>query len=163
MGASVYETESLPVAAEIMKMAIDKKKPVILPSDVIVAESPDSTNTRSIPVTEIGPLDMALDIGPLTVATFRSYLHPANTVLWNGPMGLFEKQEFAPGTFEVGLSFADVSKRTLIAGSDTIAAIDNLGLRPKYTYVSTGGGSTLEYIEGKQLPGIAALPDKTAA
>jgi phosphoglycerate kinase len=163
MGSSMYEKEALPTAVEVMKLALDKKKPLVLPSDVIVAESTDSTNTRSIAVTEVGPLDMALDIGPLTVATFRNYLRAANTVLWNGPMGLFEKQEFAPGTFEVGLVFADVSKRTLIAGSDTIAAIDNLGLRHKYTYISTGGGATLEYIEGKPLPGIAALPDKAAA
>jgi phosphoglycerate kinase len=102
---------------------------------------------------------MALDIGPKSVALFTQRLRGAGTVVWNGPMGVFEIRDFSDGTKAIGEAIADSGGYTLVGGGDTVAAIDSLGLTGRFSHVSTGGGATLEYLEGKELPGIAILKE----
>jgi phosphoglycerate kinase len=102
---------------------------------------------------------MALDIGPRSVAAFKQRLHRAGTVVWNGPMGVTEIPDFSDGTRAIGEAIATSGGYTLVGGGDTVAAIDTLGLSGRFSHVSTGGGATLEYLEGKTLPGIAILKE----
>jgi len=108
---------------------------------------------------KVEPEWMALDIGPRSVALFRDKLRGAGTVIWNGPVGVAEIKEFADGTRAVGEAIASSAGYTLVGGGDTAAAIEALGLAGRFSHVSTGGGATLEYLEGKELPGIAILKD----
>lgn len=104
---------------------------------------------------------MGLDIGPKTVELFKKTLEGAKTVVWNGPMGVFEMPNFAKGTLEVGRALADLpDATTIVGGGDSTAAAKQLGIAPKLTHISTGGGASLEYLEGKELPGIACVSDK---
>jgi phosphoglycerate kinase len=104
---------------------------------------------------------MALDIGPKSVAEFKDVLKTAKTVVWNGPMGVFEMSNYAKGTLEVGEALGDLTDATtIIGGGDSTAAAKQLGIAPKITHISTGGGASLEYLEGKELPGIAAITNK---
>ena len=111
---------------------------------------------------KVEPEWMALDIGPRSVALFRDRLRGAGTVIWNGPVGVAEIPDFSDGTREVGEAIAESGGYTLAGGGDTLAAIDSLGLAGRFSFVSTGGGATLEYLEGKELPGVAILKDQKA-
>jgi phosphoglycerate kinase len=111
-------------------------------------------------VDRISPGTMGLDIGPETVEEFRRYITEANTIFWNGPMGVFEIQAFAKGTEGVARAIARSEAKSVIGGGDSVAAVRRLGLEDEMGFISTGGGASLEYVEGKELPGVAVLPEK---
>jgi phosphoglycerate kinase len=128
----------------------------------IVAEGLDATSGRTVDVSAVGPTDMALDIGPRTIATATKAFQGAKTVFWNGPMGLFEKAPFASGTNGVAKALADLRTLdpdafTIVGGGDSVAAVEEAGLASRFSHVSTGGGASLELIEGRKLPGVEAL------
>jgi phosphoglycerate kinase len=137
---------------------------VLLPEDAVVAKElkPDA-ETRFADVDDIRPDEMILDIGPTTAEKFRGVILDAKTVLWNGPMGVFEMDAFAAGTEAVGQAIADSGAMSVVGGGDTAGAAKALGFADKMTHISTGGGATLEYIEGKELPGVAALRSAASA
>jgi phosphoglycerate kinase len=158
LGKSKVERDKLPVARNFLRKASEQKIPVHLPIDVVVAGSLDDEGSKVVSVDAIPADAMALDIGPATVESYRKTLAAARTVFWNGPMGVFEKPKFAQGTFEIARALADNRLAlTVVGGGDSAAAITQAGLADKVTHVSTGGGASLEFIQGIDLPGIAAL------
>ncbi|MBN8613032.1 MAG: phosphoglycerate kinase [Deltaproteobacteria bacterium] len=162
MGKSLVEEDKLALARTIIARAEEKKITLVLPEDVVVADGLDATSGRVIDVSAVGPTDMALDIGPRTVATATKAFQGAKTVFWNGPMGLFEKAPFASGTNGVAQALAelrtlDSDAFTIVGGGDSVAAVEDAGLSSRFSHVSTGGGASLELIEGRKLPGVEAL------
>jgi phosphoglycerate kinase len=158
VGDSLVEEESLPVATEILGQAGGK---LVLPVDVVVADAfSENANARTVGVKEVTPGWRILDIGPRTVELFEEKLSGAGTVVWNGPMGVFEFPRFAAGTFALATSLAKTKATTIVGGGDSAAALEQAGLTDRMTHVSTGGGASLEFLEGKILPGVAALEDK---
>ncbi len=162
MGKSLVEEDKLALARTIIARADEKKITLVLPEDVIVAEGLDATSGRVVDASGVGPTDMALDIGPRTVATATKAFAGAKTVFWNGPMGLFEKAPFAAGTNGIAQALADLrtmddSAFTIVGGGDSVAAVEDAGLSARFSHVSTGGGASLELIEGRKLPGVEAL------
>ena len=156
-GAGLVEDTALDEAREVEKMAGGK---LVLPVDVVTARKMQPGEAlRVMDADKVEPEWMALDIGPRSVALFRDKLRGAGTVIWNGPVGVAEIKEFADGTRAVGEAIASSAGYTLVGGGDTVAAIEALGLAGRFSHVSTGGGATLEYLEGKELPGIAILKD----
>jgi phosphoglycerate kinase len=132
---------------------------VVLPADVVVTtdlKSPDAP-TRTIGVSDVGAEDAIADIGPSTATAFGQAVAGAATVLWNGPMGIFEDPRFADGTLQVAHAMAASSAITIVGGGESVQAVEQAGVADKLTHVSTGGGASLEFIEGKVLPGVAAL------
>jgi len=165
VGKSLRDKDLTP-AKQIVEQ-IDRKATkveVLLPEDAVVARelSPDAAS-RFADVDEISPDEMILDIGPTTAENYRLAILNAKTVLWNGPMGVFEMDAFAAGTEAVGQAIADSGAMSVVGGGDSAAAARKLGFADKMTHISTGGGATLEYIEGKELPGVAALRDRAPA
>ena len=158
-GKSLVEEDKLEVATEIMKAAQGKGIKLLLPTDHMVAANFDCEQPEAT-VKEIGAAQMALDIGPETIGTYEKALLTAKTVIWNGPMGVFEKAAFAKGTFAIARALAESGCISIIGGGDSVAAINQSGLADKMTHISTGGGASLEFMEGKVLPGVAALTDK---
>ena len=114
---------------------------------------------RAFPAENVDPGWIAVDIGPKSIELFSQRIHGAGTVVWNGPMGIFEIKDFSTGTRAIGEVIASSGAYTLVGGGDTAAAVDALGLAGRYSHVSTGGGATLEYLEGKELPGVAVLKE----
>jgi phosphoglycerate kinase len=163
VGNSLVEENKLELALALLEKAKEKGVRLLLPEDVIVAaEISAEAPSRIEPVTGISEGMIGLDIGPATVETYTKEILGAKTVLWNGPMGVFEIDQFAGGTFAVAKALADTTATdavTIIGGGDSAAAIAKAGLSDKVTHVSTGGGASLEFLEGKELPGIAALND----
>ena len=156
-GAGLVEDTALDEAREVEKMAGRK---LVLPVDVVTARKMQPGEAlRVMDADKVEPEWMALDIGPRSIAQFRDKLRGAGTVIWNGPVGVAEIKEFADGTRAVGEAIASSAGYTLVGGGDTVAAIEALGLAGRFSHVSTGGGATLEYLEGKELPGIAILKD----
>jgi phosphoglycerate kinase len=144
-------------AQAFLDEAARRGKKVYLPVDVVAASGLDSTATQVVDAQAIPDELMGLDIGPRTVALFEEALADARTVLWNGPMGVFERPQFAQGTLAVAQALAASSALTVIGGGDSAAAVTQMGLEDKMTHISTGGGASLELLEGKVLPGVAAL------
>ncbi|MGE0789334.1 MAG: phosphoglycerate kinase [Sandaracinaceae bacterium] len=157
MGKSLVEEDRLPLARTILARAQERGTQLLLPRDAVVAESTSATAGTAVPVTEIGETMMALDIGPETIRYFAGALEGAATVLWNGPMGLFENDAFAAGTRAIAESIAATSGFRVVGGGDSVAAVNESGLAERFDHVSTGGGASLELIEGKKLPGVEAL------
>ena len=162
IGKSLCEDDKLSLAKELMDKA--KRIKFLLPVDVVTAKSfPDPIDSvvesRVCKVTEIGD-EMGLDIGPDSVKLFCEQIKCAGTVIWNGPMGVFENPVFAEGTKEIAKALAESNCISIIGGGDSAAAVQQMGYGDKVTHVSTGGGASLEYLEGKTLPGIACLNDK---
>ncbi len=158
VGKSLVDEESADTALDILKSAGEN---LILPEDAAVAPSPDeASKKRIVPADEIPEGWMILDVGPNTLERFREILHSAKRIVWNGPLGLFEKDAFAEGTNGMAKILAGLDAEVYIGGGDSAAAVTQAGYEDKMTHVSTGGGAFLEYLEGKQLPGIAALEDK---
>ena len=161
VGKSLVEADLLDAARDIETRAKARGLRLELPSDHVVAPKLDAgaaAETLAVGDAAIGDR-MGLDIGPKTIETYRSVITSARTVIWNGPMGVFEIDAFARGTMEVAKAVADVKGTTVIGGGDSIAAVAKAGVTDRITHVSTGGGATLEFLGGRELPGVAALPD----
>lgn len=157
IGNSKLEEDSMPIAKKIMA---DNKVKVILPVDHVIADKVDVTAVTKIVGSDIPFGWIGLDIGPKTRQLFKQELSDAKTVVWNGPLGFFEMPKFMDGTKEIAEFLGTLDATTVIGGGDTAAAISQLGLAGKMTHISTGGGASLEFLEGKTLPGIAALKNK---
>lgn len=160
VGKSLVEEDRIELAKELLQKAADKGLTLLLPQDHVVAEefSPDAKNMVCSDANF--PADwMALDIGPATIATYTGALHNARMIVWNGPMGVFEFDAFARGTMAIAETLAKSKARTIVGGGDSVAAVKKAGVESKMTHISTGGGASLEFLEGKTLPGIAALTD----
>jgi phosphoglycerate kinase len=159
MKASKIEDDKLPLARTILEKARESKVDVVLPVDVVVAQSIAATEGQVVDASAIPDGYMALDIGPKSIAAFEKHIAKAKTVFWNGPMGLFEKEPFAKGTFAIARAMAASNAFTVVGGGDSAAAVKEAGpeIAKKMKHISTGGGASLELIEGKKLPGIEVL------
>jgi phosphoglycerate kinase len=162
IGDSLVEDDYLEEAKRLMDEAGDR---LVLPVDVVVADAmEEGAESETVPVDGIPSGKMGLDIGPETVALFEGKISDASTIFWNGPMGVFEIDAFAKGTEGVARGVArgvaQSGATSVVGGGDSVAAVNKLGLEDKMSHISTGGGASLEYVEGKELPGIAVLPDK---
>jgi phosphoglycerate kinase len=160
VGTSLVEEDKLDEAKRIYDLAGDR---LHLPSDHVVAATFGNEAERSVVEENIPTGFMGLDIGPQTIATYRSIIMSAGTVAWNGPMGVFEMSNFAEGTLGIGRAIADATERgafSVVGGGDSVAAVTKADLTGRISHVSTGGGAMLEFLEGKELPGIAALTRK---
>ncbi len=160
-GSSLVEDDLIETARAAMVKADELGVTIYLPSDTVIADKfSNDANTQTVPVSEIPDGWMGLDIGPETEKTFAEVIENSATLLWNGPMGVFEMENFAKGTKSVAMALVKATEKgayTLVGGGDSVAAINKYNLQDKVSYVSTGGGAMLEYIEGKELPGIAAI------
>jgi len=165
VGKSLRDADLEPAKRIVREIDDDAAKvDVRLPSDAIVAKRlAAGVDTRDVKIDEIEPDDMILDIGAETALDFRGVILKAKTVLWNGPMGVFENPQFSAGTKAVGQAIVDSGAMSVVGGGDSAAAAHQLGFADKMTHISTGGGATLEYIEGKELPGVAALRAASSA
>ena len=161
MGRSLVEDDQVEFARRLMIEGHDKGIDLLLPLDAVVADRVDAQAERKIvSISQVPPDWMVLDIGPATIELFEQNLRNYRTVLWNGPMGVFELAPFASGTRAVAAFLAQLPAHTIVGGGESVAAIEELGLADRFSHVSTGGGATLEFIEGRTLPGIAALEGK---
>jgi phosphoglycerate kinase len=158
IGNSLVEDDYLEEAKRLMAEAGDR---LVLPVDVVVTEAmEEDAESETVPVDGIPAGRMGLDIGPKTVDLFSEHISGASTIFWNGPMGVFEIDAFAKGTEGVARAVAESGATSVVGGGDSVAAVNKLGLEDRMSHISTGGGASLEYVEGKELPGIAVLPDK---
>ena len=161
IGNSLVEEDKLDLAIELLDIANKKNVKVYLPVDNVVADAfSNDANTRVTPVDQVPDGWMGLDIGPETIKTLREVIMNSKTILWNGPMGVFEMEKFATGTKQIALAVADATTAgafSLVGGGDSVAAVNKYNLKDKMGFVSTGGGAMMEYMEGKELPGIKAI------
>ncbi|WP_125606435.1 phosphoglycerate kinase [Lapidilactobacillus bayanensis] len=158
IGKSLFEADKVELAKELLEKAGDK---IVLPVDNVAAVEFSNDAKHEVVGVNIPEGEMGLDIGPKTIALFKDILKDAKTVVWNGPMGAFEMSNYAEGTLEVGRALGNLTDaRTIIGGGDSAAAAIQLGIADKISHISTGGGASLEYLEGKELPGIAAISNK---
>ncbi|MGH2454257.1 MAG: phosphoglycerate kinase [bacterium] len=163
-GKSLVEPEMIDLARELMEDARRREVGFELPTDVVVAAAPEAGAAHRVVTVEEIPADwLGVDIGPHTRERFAAVVRQAGTVVWNGPMGIFEIEAFAGGTRAVAHAMAGLRGVTIVGGGDTAAAVEEVGLAGKMTHVSTGGGASLEFMEGKLLPGVAALDDAPSA
>ena len=161
VGNSICELDKLDLAKELMEKAKSKGVKLMLPVDTKVGkEFEPNTESKVVSYTEIPEGWEGFDIGPETIKLYSEELSKAKTVVWNGPLGLFEFDQFAVGTNEIAKTLANVDATKIIGGGDSAAAVEKAGLAEKFTHISTGGGASLEFLEGKKLPGIEALMDK---
>nr|WP_276561948.1 phosphoglycerate kinase [Brevibacillus halotolerans] len=161
VGASLCEEDKLDLARTLMEQAKERNVNLLMPVDVVVADKfAADANTQVVSIDAIPEGWMALDIGPKTVANYRDAIVPSKTVVWNGPMGVFEMDAFASGTIAVANAMEECQGTTIIGGGDSVAAVEKAGVADKMTHISTGGGASLEFMEGKELPGVTALQDK---
>ncbi len=161
IGKSLVEEDKLELAKELIEKAKEKNVNLVLPLDVVVAkEFNNESEFRTVSINDIPQDMMGLDIGEKTVEAFSQIIKEAKTILWNGPMGVFEMSNFAKGTNAIAKAMAESNGVTIVGGGDSAAAVEQAGLDSKMTHVSTGGGASLEFFEGKVLPGIAAIDDK---
>jgi phosphoglycerate kinase len=162
IGSSLAEPDRVDEARRLLDTAEARDVLMLVPTDVVSAQSVNSTNP-TVGVVDAIPADEAIfDIGPETVARYCEQIAGARTVFWNGPMGVFERKQFENGTIGIARCVADASAYTVVGGGDSLAAIDTAGVGERIDHISTGGGASLEYLEGRELPGIAALPDASA-
>jgi phosphoglycerate kinase len=157
LGRSRVEEDKLALARTVLQKATDRSVEVLLPEDLRVGDSLEATRAEVHDVDGFPEDGLALDIGPATEALFAERLAHARTVLWNGPMGLFENPAFAHGTVAIAQAMAACPGFTVVGGGDSVAAVQQAGLAERYRHVSTGGGASLEYLEGRKLPGVEAL------
>ncbi len=164
IGKSILEADRLQMAKDILKASQEKTGALELPVDVIVADKFEAgANTRCVPVNEIPDGWIGVDVGEKTIEKFKSILKDAKTVVWNGPMGVFEIDDFAKGTEAIARYLAEITQKgatTIVGGGDSAAAVKKFKLEGQLSHVSTGGGASLEFLEGKTLPGVAALTEK---
>lgn len=164
IGRSLCEDDKLEVARDLVRVSIDTDVPLLLPIDHVIADELSATaNHKVVPRGGIEPGWEGVDIGPLTVQKYAGFLRTARTIFWNGPVGVFEIEPFAQGSYAMAKLLADATERgatTVVGGGDSIAAVKKAGVADKISHISTGGGASLEFLEGKVLPGVAALTDK---
>ncbi|WP_346726560.1 phosphoglycerate kinase [Bianquea renquensis] len=160
IGTSLLEADKIEYALEMIEKAKEKGVSLLLPVDNLVAKEFNNDAEYRVSENGMNPDEMGLDIGPKTRALFADALKNAKTVVWNGPMGVFEMPNFAGGTIAVAKALAEIDATTIIGGGDSAAAVNQLGFGDKMTHISTGGGASLEFLEGKELPGVAAIADK---
>lgn len=162
IGKSLHEFDMVDFSRQLLNGEFGRAK-IPIPTDVVVATAfaADAPGTTKA-VTEVGPDEMILDIGPETAAAYAEVVESAGTVVWNGPLGVFEFEQFAAGTRELALSVARSSAFSIVGGGDTLAAIEQFGVADRVSYVSTGGGAFLEFLEGKELPAVAVLKRRAA-
>ena len=160
LGDSLVEADSVATAAKLLEQATKRSVTLLLPSDAVIADAFDANaNTKVVSVDAVPTGWRILDIGPETRKAFAAQVAKAKTVIWNGPMGVFEMKPFAAGTRAVAQALADSDAMTIIGGGDSVAAVEQMGLADKIKHISTGGGASLELLEGRELPGVAALND----
>ena len=160
IGTSLLDEEGLDLAADILKLAEEKGVKFMLPVDVVAADEFAENSPHDVYAVDSIPEDrMGLDIGPETIKLYSDTLKNAKTVVWNGPMGVFEMDTFAVGTKAIAECLAEIDATTVIGGGDSAAAVAKFGLADKMTHISTGGGASLEFLEGIELPGIAVIED----
>jgi len=160
VGKSLVEEDKLELARGLLAEARKRNFRLLLPSDHVLAESPDSTATKVTDVAHTPDGWMGLDVGPLTVEEFRKEISKARTIVWNGPLGMFEKPAFAKGTLEIARAVAAATKAgatSIVGGGDSVAAVEQAGVASQISHISTGGGASLEFLAGDELPGVAAL------
>ncbi|MCI6731669.1 MAG: phosphoglycerate kinase [Lachnospiraceae bacterium] len=160
IGKSLVEDDYLDYAKEMIAKADAKGVKFLLPIDTVAAKAFDNDAPSRVVEGSMDADEMGLDIGPKTQALYKAALADAKTVVWNGPMGVFEMPNFAKGTIAVAEALADLDAVTIIGGGDSAAAVNTLGFGDKMTHISTGGGASLEFLEGKELPGVAAISDR---
>jgi phosphoglycerate kinase len=161
VGKSLYEPELVNEAKAIMTACADRGVNLPIPLDVVVADRFSDAAIASIRnIDEVQDDEMILDVGPKTRLAYHDYLDPANTVIWNGPVGVFEMPQFSEGTKALAEVIAQSGAFSLAGGGDTIAAIEKFKVKDKISYISTGGGAFLEFLEGKPLPGIRILEQR---
>lgn len=161
VGKSLVEDDKLDIAREILKKSLDERIPLYLPIDHVIAD--DFSNDANIKIVMRGIIPNGwegMDIGPATLELFKGVLSEAKTIVWNGPVGVFEFDNFAKGSIGIAKILAESNATTIVGGGDCVAALQKSGYADKITHVSTGGGAALELMEGKELPGISALTDK---
>jgi phosphoglycerate kinase len=156
VGKSLAEHDFVEKAAELLEKANANGTELLLPTDVVVSESIDGQG-RTVGVESVGNDDSIFDIGPETAKRYATALSDAKTIFWNGPMGVFEKPQFADGTKAIAQAVADSDAFSVVGGGDSVAAIEQIGVADYISHISTGGGASLEFVEGRELPGIAAL------
>jgi len=161
VGSSLLEADKLDVARTILEAARAKGVTFLLPMDHVIAQKVAAdAETRIADSTAIPAGWMGLDIGPKARAAFATAIRGAKTVIWNGPMGVFELAPFREGTFSVARAIAESGAISIVGGGDSVAAVTQAGLADRMSHISTGGGASLEFLEGIELPGVAALTDK---
>ncbi len=163
IGNSLLEEDKVPLAAEILAEAEQRNVNLLLPVDIVAAdEFKNEANTKTVPAQSIPAGYMGLDIGPQTVKLFSETITASRTIVWNGPLGVFEMPAFAVGTRKIAEAIAEATTNgaiSVIGGGDSAAAVSQFAMDERFTHISTGGGASLEFLEGKELPGIAALTD----
>ncbi|MFD2370929.1 phosphoglycerate kinase [Brevibacillus sp. GCM10020057] len=160
IGASLCEDDKLDLARTLMAQAKERGVQLLMPVDVVVADRfAADADKQTVSIDAIPDGWMALDIGPKTVEQYHQVIVASKTVVWNGPMGVFEMDAFAQGTIGVAKAMAECSGTTIIGGGDSVAAVEKAGVAEQMTHISTGGGASLEFMEGKELPGVAVLAD----
>ena len=164
IGTSLLEEDRVDMAKDLLTEAEREGIPMLLPEDVVIADAFDNNATRKTVSVDTMPAGwMGLDIGPKTIEKYNSEIKKSDTIVWNGPMGAFEMENFSVGTKKVAEALAEKTEKgatTIVGGGDSAAAISKFGLENKISHISTGGGASLEFLEGKKLPGIEALSDK---
>jgi phosphoglycerate kinase len=159
-GKSLVETDKIDMAKGLLANASAKKVAIELPVDHVVAPSLDSADSQVVSVRNTPPDRMGLDIGPETVRRYSEIIRQAKTIVWNGPMGVFENPKFAQGTFAIARAVAEANAFSIIGGGDSAAAVAQSGMESRITHISTGGGASLEFLSGQKLPGVEVLNDK---
>jgi phosphoglycerate kinase len=159
VGRSLVELDRLEMARSALETARRRGVQIVLPVDAVVAGGLDSPSGRAVSVRDIPTDQMGLDVGPLSVERFASVLRSAKTIVWNGPMGVFEKPAFAAGTVALARAVAESAAFSVIGGGDTVAAVNQAGVTDRMGYISTAGGAFLEFLEGRALPGVEALTE----
>jgi phosphoglycerate kinase len=159
VGRSLVEAERLDTARQVLALGRQRNVPIVLPSDAVAADGVDSPGGRTVGVDAIPATQMGLDIGPRTAERFGQEIARARTIVWNGPMGVFEKAPFAGGTLAVARAVAGGTAFSVVGGGDTIAAVNMAGVADRIGYISTAGGAFLEFLEGRTLPGVEALTE----
>lgn len=161
IGKSLLEEDKMDLSLELLDRAKENGVEILLPEDVVIAdEIASGVETEIVDIDHIPADKEALDIGPKSAEKFADKIKDAKTVVWNGPMGVFEVKEFSNGTIKIAQALAEADATTIVGGGDSALAIEMSGLKDKITHVSTGGGASLEFLEGKDLPGITAIEDK---
>ena len=161
IGTSILDADSIELSKELLAKAEAAGVKILLPVDTVVTDDFEANNViKTVPSNEIPADMMGMDIGPKTIELYQKAIAEAKTIVWNGPMGVFENPNFETGTKAVAQALADSDAVTVIGGGDSAAAVEQFGLKDKMTHVSTGGGASMEFLEGKELPGIACIEEK---